>query len=48
MSFKFGSPSKRDKKSAAMFILPGLCAVLKMKIGSKIHAIHNGGGIILA
>ena len=43
----FGSPSKRDKNSAAVFNFPELCAIVKQICGTKLHAFHNGGGTIL-
>ena len=44
--FSFGSISNRDKKSAAVFILPGMCAMVKLNCNTKSQAFHNGGGII--
>ena len=44
--FSFGYTSNRDKKSAAVFIFPGMCAIVKLNCSTKSHAIHRGGGII--
>ena len=46
MTFSLGSISKRDKKSAAVFIFPGMCAMVKLNCNTKSQAFHNGGGII--
>ena len=46
--YSVGSDSRRDKKSTAEFILPGLCARVKLNCTTKSHAIHDGGGVILA
>ena len=45
--FSFVSDSKRDKKLAAVFILPGMCAIVKLNCRTYSHASHNGGGMIL-
>ena len=47
MSFSFRSTCKSDKKSAAVFILPGMNAMVKWICSTKTHAFRNGGGIIL-
>ena len=44
--FSFGSIFNRDKKSAAIFIFPGMCAIVKLNCSTKSHAFHRGGGII--
>ena len=44
--FSLGSSSKRDKKSAAVLIFPGMCAIGKSNCNTKSQAIHKGGGII--
>ena len=44
--FSLGSISNRDKKSAAVFIFPGMCAIVKLNCSTKSHAFHRGGGII--
>ena len=41
--FSVGLGSKRDKKSTAVFVLPGFCAIVKLKCGRKAHAFHKGG-----
>ena len=43
--FSFGSISNRDKKSAAVFIFPGMCAIVKLNCSTKSQVIHRGGGI---
>ena len=44
--FSLGSISRRHKKSAAVFIFPGMCAIVKLNCSTKSHAFHRGGGII--
>ena len=44
--FSLGSISNRDKKSAAVFIFPGMCAIVKLNCSTKSQAFHRGGGII--
>ena len=44
--FSFGSVSHRDKNSAAVFIFPEMCAIVKLNCSTKSQATHNGGGII--
>ena len=44
--FSFGSIRNRDKKSAAVFNFPGMCAIVKLNCSTKSHAFHKGGGII--
>ena len=46
MIFSIGSISKRDKKSAAVFIFPGMCAIVKINCNTKSQAFYDGGGII--
>ena len=46
VTFSLGSISKRDKNSAAVFILPGKCAMVKLNCSTKSQAFHKGGGII--
>ena len=46
MTFSFGSISNRDKKSAAVFIFPGMCAIVKLNCNTKSQTFHKGGGII--
>ena len=43
--FSLESISKRDKKSAAVFNFPGMCARVKLICSTKSQAFHNGGGI---
>ena len=42
--FPFGSTSKRDKKSAAVSIFPGMCAMVKLNCNIKSQTFHKGGG----
>ena len=44
--FSLGSISNRDKKSAAVFTFPGMCAIVKLNCSTKSQAFHRGGGII--
>ena len=44
--FSFGSISKQNRKSAAMFIFPGMCAIVKMNCSTKSQAFQKGGGTI--
>ena len=46
INFSFGSISNRDKISAAVFIFPGMCAIVKLFCSTKSHALQRGGGII--
>ena len=46
MIFSFGFVSKRDKKSAAVFFLPGMSAMVKLNCNTKSQAFHNSGRII--
>ena len=41
-----GPISKRDKKSAAVFIFPVMCAVKKLYCSTKSQAFDKGGGFI--
>ena len=41
-----GSICKGDKNSAAMFIFPGMRAIVKLNCSTKSKAFHKGGGII--
>ena len=43
--FSLGSISRRDKKSAAVSIFPGLCAIAKLNCSTKSQEFHRGGGI---
>ena len=43
--FSFGSDSNQDKKSAAVFIFPGMCAIVKLNCSTKSHEFQRGGGI---
>ena len=44
--FSLGSISERDKKSAAVFIFPGMCAMVKLNCSTKPQLSYKGGGII--
>ena len=44
--FSLGFFSNRDWKSAAVFIFPGMCAIVKLFCSTKSQAFHRGGGII--
>ena len=44
-SFSFGSDSNFNKKLASVFVLPGMCAIKKLNLGTKSYAFYNGGGI---
>ena len=44
--FSLGSIPKRDEKSAAVLILPGMCAMVKFNWRTKSQAFHKCGGII--
>ena len=44
--FSLGSICKQDKKSAAVFILPGMCAMVKLNCNTKPQVSYKGGGII--
>ena len=46
MIFSLGSISKRNKKYAAVFIFPGMCAIVKLNCSTNSQAFHKGGGII--
>ena len=41
-----GSISEQDKKSAAVFIFPGMCAIVKSNCNTQSQAFHKCGGII--
>ena len=45
-TFSLGSISKRDKESAAVFIFPGLCAMVKLNCSTKLQVFHKVGGTI--
>ena len=45
-NFSLGSIYKWDKKSAAVFIFPRMCAIVKLKCRTESQAFHKGGGII--
>ena len=45
--FSYGWESTCDKESTAVFNLPGMKALVKLIYGTKSHACHNDGGIIL-
>ena len=45
--FSFGSDSKRDKKLAAVFLLPAMCAVVKLNCSTKSHAFYNSVVVFL-
>ena len=45
ISFSLESISKRDKNSAAVFIFPGMCAIVKLNCSTKSQAFHKGEGI---
>ena len=44
--FTFGSVFNRDNKSAAEFIFPGMCAIVKLNCSTKSHALHRCGRIV--
>ena len=44
--FSLESISNWDKKSAAMFIFPGMCAIVKINFSTKSQAFHRREGII--
>ena len=44
--FSLGSISGRDKKSAAVFTFPGMCAIVKLNCNTKSHAFYRGAGMI--
>ena len=44
--FSLGSVSKRDKKSAAVFTFPEMCAIVRLSSSTKSQASLRGGGII--
>ena len=43
--FSSGSNSKKDKKSAAVFLFPGMCDIVKLGCSTKLQAFHKSGGI---
>ena len=43
--FSLGSISEQNKKSAAMFIFPGMCAMVKLNCSTKSQSFHKGGEI---
>ena len=43
--FSLGPISKRDKKSAAVFSFPGMCAMVKLNCKAKSQVFYKGGGI---
>ena len=46
MIFSCGSDCRRDRNSAEMFILPEMCAVVKLNLKRESHAVQKGGGNI--
>ena len=44
--FSLGSNSKPVEKTAAVFIFPRLCAIVKLYCSTKLQQFHKGGGII--
>ena len=44
--FSLGSIFIRDQKSAAVFIFPGMWAMIKLNCSTKSQAFHKGGGSI--
>ena len=44
--FSLGSFFNRDKKSAAVFSFPRMCATVILNCSTKSQAVHRGGGII--
>ena len=41
--FSLRSITNRDKYSAAVFIFPGMCAMLKLNCNTNTQAFHKGG-----
>ena len=41
-----GSASILDRKSATVFIFPGMCAITKLNCNTKIHAFQSGSSMI--
>ena len=44
--FSLAYVSKRDKRSAAVFIFLGMCAIVKLNCSTNSQAFHKSGGII--
>ena len=45
--FPIGLDCKRDKKSAASFVLPTMCAIVTLNCRTNAHALQKGAEINL-
>ena len=47
ITYCFGCDSEQNQKLAAVFILPRMCAIVKLNCRTKFYAFHNGCAKIL-